>query len=87
MPYGPWDGKGWYSKLRQMTETMQESMNSSNPMLIAVYPLICADMGIDPVGTSEHRNQIFEMVFSGLAFTTKGFRAIFAEVVQLAGCS
>ena len=74
MPYGPWDGKAWFRKMQTMGAELCVSIGPSHPLFLALYEPICQDMGIEPIGTIEHRAMIWERVCSGDAFTTKGER-------------
>ena len=72
LPFGPWQGGAWYEKLLTMSEEMAQSMNAANPLFIALYELLCADHGLEPVGDATHRKMVFDLTFSSDAFRTRG---------------
>ena len=72
LPFGPWEGQGWFQTIKEMAEEAFQSLSPSNPLFIALYHRICLDMGIEPEGIAEHRKKVFNMIFSGRAYTMKG---------------
>ena len=74
MPFGAWDSGSWFSKIKRMAKELGMSLTASNPLFVALYELICADMGIEPEGTPQHREYILKMVLSGPAYTVKGVK-------------
>ena len=57
-----------------MAAHLGETLSASDPVFCARYPLICADLGIEPEGTPEHREYILRLVLSSDAWTVKGTR-------------
>ena len=49
---------------------------SSSQLFQALYPLICRDLGENPVGTSKHQAKILEAVANSKAFSKKGPRVV-----------
>jgi len=74
LPFGPWDGATWFSKIKTMAEEMVKSLTASNPLFIALYEVLCIDFGVEPVGTAEHRQLVFERMFTSEAFAVKGVK-------------
>ena len=57
-----------------MAKELGMSLTASNPLFVALYELICADMGIEPEGSPQHREYMLKMVLSGAAYTVKGVK-------------
>ena len=72
LPFGPWDGGAWYEKLLDLSEEMAKSLNTATPLFIALYELLCSDLGVEPHGDAAHRQNMFDRLFSSAAFRTRG---------------
>ena len=76
LPLGPWEGQGWFCKMKEMASEMFKSLTPSNPLFTALYELICTDMDLtDADGSPEHRQMVFDMLFAGEAYQAKGEKA------------
>ena len=65
-------GGAWYEKLLDMSEEMAKSLSTANPLLMALYGLLCSDLGVETHGDAAHRQIIFDRIFSSAAFRTRG---------------
>ena len=74
MPFGVWDSGSWFGKIKEMAAHLGETLSASDPVFCALYPLICADLGLEPEGTPEHRENILRLVLSSDAWTVNGTR-------------
>ena len=72
LPFGPWEGGTWFSKVKTMSEEMVKSLGPSNALWTSVYELVCKDMSLEALGTLEHKTLVWEMLFHSEAFCVKG---------------
>ena len=71
MPYGPWEGSAWFSKIKTMAEGMFDGMTSADPLFSALYEQICTDMHREATGTPEDKEAIWNIVCTGNAYAVK----------------
>ena len=72
LPHGPWDGGTWHNKMKESALRIIAAMPSSNPLFVALYELICEDLGLTPSGDLDHKEAVREMMMNGDAFRVKG---------------
>lgn len=72
--YGPWEGQGWWQKQVEAGEEYLAKAGPQDPLLEQLYPAICADRGIEAVGTPEHKEALLEELLASSLFQRKGPR-------------
>ena len=72
LPYGPWESLAWWGKITAAAQDYMTRAGSNSPLFTVLYENICKDMGIVPVDTPEHRDEMFNFMEFSRAFTVKG---------------
>eukprot|EP00974_Lingulodinium_polyedra_P007333 697549-Lingulodinium_polyedra.AAC.1 len=74
LTYGPWEGAGWFEKLRSAALEHFAHDDPSSPLWREFYALVCRDLQEQALGTMTHRRELLQEVSSGEAFGKKGDR-------------
>ena len=72
LAYGPWESGSWWEKLQGSAVGYGQRANWTSPLFSALYESICKDWGMEPSGTKEHRQQVFESSAFGECFSRTG---------------
>ena len=74
--YGPWNKGTWFGKVQGMADEMSQSMQASDPLLLAFFPEILADEGrSQDENTEEQRRAFLESLPNRPFVRAKGSKA------------
>ena len=73
--YGPWEGQGWFSKVRAGALELFSKLVPSDPLWQAFYTAICQDLGEAPGPSADHMEEVMKRCSLAEASSLKGPRA------------
>ena len=72
LPYGPWDGSGWWSKMLESAKDLAKKDKLGGPLFERLYAGMCEDKAERPTASPAHKRKMFEELLE--AFFKKGPR-------------
>ena len=72
LPFGPWDGSGWWEQLKEGARDLLANAPHGGPLFDALYSALCKDRREEALGYLEHTRAVLTEALGSNAFCAKG---------------